>query len=177
MKSPFYHKITSGKALKSFREGNKNYVLDNLSYMEELTNIAFTVSDKNHHKAFWVIELICEEYCELFNPFINEFCTLLSFYKEPHTKRPVSRICMFIAKNKGITLSKKQEKLIIENCLDWLITNEKIAVKVYAMRALYYLSKTNEWVIPELKQIISQDYPAQSAGYKAATRDILKKLK
>jgi hypothetical protein len=177
MISPFYHKITSGKALKSFREGNKNYVLDNLSYIEVLTNIAFTVSDKNHHKAFWVIELICEEYCELFNPFINEFCTLLSSYKEPHTKRPVSRICMFIVKNKGITLSKKQEKLIIENCLDWLITNEKIAVKVYAIRALYYLSKTNEWVIQDLKQIISQDYPAQSAGYKAATRDILKKLK
>jgi hypothetical protein len=45
------------------------------------------------------------------------------------------------------------------------------------MRGLYYLSKTNGWVIPELKQIISQDYPAQSSGYKAATRDILKKLK
>jgi hypothetical protein len=177
MNSPFYHKITSGKALKSFREGNKNYVLDNLSFMEELTTIAFTVSDKNHHKAFWVIELICEEHCDLFNPFVEKFCNLLSSYKKHHTKRPVSKICMLISKNKNNTLSKKQEKLIIENCLDWLITNEKIAVKVYAMRALYHLSKTNKWVIPELKQIISEDYPTQSAGYKAATRDILKKLK
>jgi hypothetical protein len=177
MNSPFYHKITSGKASKKFREGNKNYVLDNLSFMEELTTIAFTISDKNHHKAFWVIELICEEHCELFIPFIERFCHLLSSYKEDHTKRPVSRICMFLLKNKKITLSKKQEKLIIENCLDWLISVEKVAVKVYAMIALYFISKTNDWIIPELKQIISQDYTIQSAAYKASTRDILKRLK
>lgn len=177
MNSTFYDRITSGKASKSFREGNKNYVLDNLYFMEELTTIAFTISDKNHHKAFWAIELICEEYCALFSPFIDEFCNLLSSYKEHHTKRPVSRICMFISKSKDVTLNKKQEKLIIENCLDWLINNERVAVKVYAMKALFSLSKTNEWVIPELKQIISQDYPTQSAAYKASARDILKKLK
>jgi hypothetical protein len=47
-----------------------------------------------------------------------------------------------------------------------------VEIPVLKLKVVYCLYK-----IQELKQIISQDYPAQSAGYKAATIDILKKLK
>ncbi|WP_320814616.1 hypothetical protein [Flavobacterium sp.] len=177
MNIPFYTRITKGKAAKSFREGNKTFVMDHPEHMDELVKIAFTVADKNHHKAFWPLELICEVDCSYFEPYINTFCKLLLSFTKDHTKRPVSRICMFLAKSNKITLTKNQEQLIIENCFDWLIKDEKVAVKAYAMKALYELSKTNKWIIPDLKQIISADYPNQSTGYKACTREILKKLK
>jgi hypothetical protein len=177
MNTSFYTRITQGKAAKSFREGNKTFVLNHPEHMDELTKIAFSIADKNHHKAFWALELICEEDCSPFEYYIDPFCKLLSSYIKDHTKRPVSRICMFLAKSKKVTLTKNQEQLIIENCFDWLIKDEKVAVKVYAMKALHALSKTNKWAIPDLKQIISTDYPNQSAAYKASTRDILKKIK
>lgn len=177
MNSTFYTKITKGKAAKSFREGNKAYVLNNPEHMEELTQIAFNIEDKNHHKAFWVLELICEENCSLFEPYIDAFCKQIKNYTKDHSKRPVSRICMFLSNSNNIVLSKDQEQTIIENCFDWLINDEKVAVKAYAMKTLYTLSKKHKWVIPDLKQIITTDYPNQSVGYKACTKEILKKLK
>ena len=177
MNTSFYTKITHGKAAKSFRDGNKTFVMNHPEHMDELIKIAFNVNDKNHHKAFWVLELICEEDCSLFQPYIDTFSKLIKSYTKDHTKRPVSRICMFLAKSNRVTLTKNQEQLIIENCFDWLIKDEKVAVKAYAMKALHTLSKTNKWVIPDLKQIIAADYPNQSAAYKACTREILKKLK
>lgn len=177
MNTSFYTRITQGKAAKSFREGNKAFVLKHPEHMSELTKIAFTVADKNHHKAFWALELICEEDCSYFEPFIDDFCRHIPAYKNDNSKRPVSRICMFLVNSKKIHLTKKQEQSIIENCFDWLINDEKVAVKAYAMKTLYKLSQKNNWIIPDLKQIITTDYPNQSAGYKACTKEILKKLK
>lgn len=177
MNTSFYNKITEGKAYKSFREGNKDYVLSNLEHLDDLISVAFTISDKNHHKAFWVIELICEKDCSLFLPYIDDFIALLPKFKDDKAKRPVSRVCMFLTSDKHIQLTSSQQNKLIENCFDWLINNEKIAVKAYAMKALYFLSKTNDWVIPDFKQIVTTDFPNQSAGYKACTKEILRKLK
>lgn len=77
-----------------------------------------------------------------------------------------------------LTLTLNQEHLIAENCFDWLIdVNKKVATKAYAIRALYELGKKYDWIYPELKRIITDDYPKHSAAYKAVTREILKKIK
>jgi len=177
MNTSFYTKITNGKAAKSFRDGNKTFVINHPEHMDELTKIAFNIPDKNHHKAFWVLELICEEDCSCFLPDVDSFFKIIKDYTKDHTKRPVSRICMFLVNSKKIHLTKEQEQFIIENCFDWLINDEKVAVKAYAMKTLYKLSQRNNWIIPDLKQIITTDYPNQSAGYKACTKEILKKIK
>ena len=113
MNTSFYTRITQGKAAKSFREGNKAFVLKHPEHMDELTKIAFTVADKNHHKAFWALELICEEDCSYFEPFIDDFCRYIPAYKNDNSKRPVSRICMFLVNSKKIQLTKEQ-KLMLE---------------------------------------------------------------
>ena len=89
----------------------------------------------------------------------------------------VSKICFFLSKSKTIKLTEKQEIKIIETCLDWLIQEEKVAAKVYSMRTLYQLSKKHPWVNKELKTILSQDFFKHSAAYRAAAKEILKKLK
>ena len=86
MNTSFYTRITQGKAAKSFREGNKAFVLKHPEHMSELTKIAFTVADKNHHKAFWALELICEEDCSYFEPFIDDFCRHIPTYKNDNSK-------------------------------------------------------------------------------------------
>ena len=87
---------------------------------------------------------------------------------------------MFLAKSNhrknGISLSQQQEHNLIEALIDRLIQNEKVAAKVYAMRALFVLGKKYKWVHEELKTIIEQDYSNHSAAYQGATRDLLKKL-
>ena len=100
--------------------------------------------------------------------------------KDDSATRPAMKICLFLSKSNhrknGISLTQEQEHLLIEALLDRLIQNEKVAAKVYAMRALFMLGKKYNWVHDELKIIIEQDYANHSAAYQAATRNLLKKL-
>ena len=73
-------------------------------------------------------------------------------------------------------LSERQIQQFIETSFDWLISDTKVAAKAYAMEILFELGKHYDWIHPELKQIISQDYSKHSAGYKARARMILKEI-
>ena len=44
------------------------------------------------------------------------------------------------------------------------------------MRSLFLLGKQFDWIYPELKLTLEQDYAKHSAAYKAAARDILKQI-
>ena len=45
------------------------------------------------------------------------------------------------------------------------------------MSSLYFLGTEFDWIHPELKIIIEQDYNSQSAGFKARSRHVLEKMK
>lgn len=90
--------------------------------------------------------------------------------------RSISKICMFL--NQHLSLSDIQEQQITESCFDWLINeNGKVATKAYAIRSLFELGKKYDWIHPELKRILSDDYPKHSPAYKAVAREIFKKIK
>jgi hypothetical protein len=60
--------------------------------------------------------------------------------------------------------------------MDWLIGDARIAPKVFAMRTLYEFSTQNQWIKEALKNVLSENYLQQSAGYKAAARAVLKSI-
>lgn len=180
MISEMFAKIDQSTAHKKSRITVSNFAMKKDANLAELIAIAFDISHKNHVKAFWSLELVCDKKLKLFLPYINEFCEVLSKLKEDSAVRPATKICMFLAKSNhrknGIDLTKEQEHNIIENLIDRLIQNEKVASKVYAMKALFVLGKKYDWIYEELKPIISQDAFEHSAAYQACARNILKKI-
>jgi len=80
-----------------------------------------------------------------------------------------------LKENKLLTQSQLQK--MAGACFHWLITDQKVAVKAYSMYALYELGKFESWIYPELKAIISKDFPIHSAAYKSAAKKLLPKLK
>ncbi|MEC4004512.1 hypothetical protein OX283_007575 [Flavobacterium sp. SUN052] len=173
----FYNQIATSSAHRKSRDDNKNFIFLHSEYLNELTEIAFNTKDKNHHKACWILELICEERMELFIPFIDGFCGNLKNYKSDSAIRSISKIGLFLVKNKNIHLSENQEEKIIETFLDWLIDSDKAANAAYSMRTLFILGKKYNWINDELKALLSRDCSHQTAGYKFAVKDILKQLK
>jgi len=141
MNAEFYTQIARSTAHRKSRDDNKDFIFANPSYLSDLTEIAFNTQDKNHHKACWILELICEERIELFTPYINQFCKVLPQYKIDPSLRPTAKICLFLAKSKQISLTEFQEEKIIETCLDRLIDSDLAATAAYSMRALYELGK------------------------------------
>ncbi|MFC4817479.1 MULTISPECIES: hypothetical protein [unclassified Flavobacterium] len=181
MKSDFYIKIENCAAYRKDREKNRNLALRNPDYLKEVTEVAFDLNDKNHHKAFWILELVCEKKLKAFLPYIEQFLETIPNLRNDSAIRPAAKICLFLAKSNhranGISLSQLQETQIIEMCLDWLIRDEKVATKAYAIKTLFVLGKKYDWVHEELKTIVQQDYAHHTAAYKATARNTLKKIK
>jgi hypothetical protein len=180
MITTMFTKIDQSTAHKKSRVTVSNFAMKSEENLAELIEIAFDISHKNHVKAFWSLELVCDKKLKLFVPYIDEFCEILPKLKEDSAVRPATKICMFLAKSNhrknGIELSKDQEHNIIENLVDRLIQDEKVAAKVYAMKALFVFGKKYDWIYEELKPVISQDAFEHSAAYQACARNILKKL-
>lgn len=180
MKTDLASKINQTTAHRKSRVSLSNYIISHEDLLNEFVGIAFDIQNENHVKAFWGLELVCEKKLKLFVPFLDSFCEVLPKLKNDSAIRPATKICMFLAKSNhrenGILLTQEQEHNLIEALIDRLIQNEKVAAKVYAMRALFVLGKKHKWVHEELKTIIEQDYSNHSAAYQGATRDLLKKL-
>ena len=180
MISDMYHKIDQSTAARKSRVMVSNYAIKNENHFTELVEIAFDIKNENHVKAFWSLELACEKKLKFFVPYIDRFCEVLPKLKEDSAVRPATKICMFLAKSNhrknGIDLSQDQEHSIIEALVDRLIQDEKVAAKVYSMKALFVLGKKYDWIYEELKPIITQDASEHSAAYKSSARNILKKI-
>lgn len=179
MKTAFYNRIVNSTAHRPVRDELSGMVLKDESLLQELTGVAFDVTDINHYKACWILELVYEAKKEWIEKDIATLCNTLSSYKHDGAIRSISKICLFAVEQhyKKAFITPKQIQQITEACFDWLIDpNGKVAAKAYAMRALYLLGKKQDWIYPELQQILQQDFAQHSAGYKAAAKDILKKI-
>ncbi len=171
-------------AMRIYRQQVAHLVIDNKTLFYPLLEVTFNTSDKISIKAAWVLELVCESNIDLLAPHLSYFCNNLNKVSFDSAVRPVSKINLFIAKayfqNTSTAINKylKDEhiRLIIETGFDWLITNQKVATKVYAMEMLFYLGYYKSWVHPELKLIIEQNMAFETCGYQARGKKILHKI-
>lgn len=172
-------------ALRINRLKYSRLILNDLSLLPKLMAILFMTEDKVSCKAAWILEYVCAEYLLAIVPYLDEFTVNIHKVHLDSAVRPVAKICEFLAKANyskepnpiKTMLLPKHKEYIIETCFDWMITDQKIAVKAYCMNTLYFFGKDYKWIHPELVQILEQDYHSQSAGFKARAKHILKKIK
>lgn len=162
-----------------------NLVIDNPKLISPLLEILFEVDDKISCRAAWVFEFMCGEKLEEIIPYLDRFTENISKVHLDSAVRPVAKVCEYLIKfyySKNdheikSHLSERHKEKIIEACFDWMINDEKIAPKAYAMNTLYLLGNEYDWIHPELAIILERDFQIQSSGYKARARHILKKIK
>lgn len=160
-------------------------VIDNPSLIPKLLDILFTVNDKISPRAAWVFEFMCAENLNKIIPYLDRFTENINEVHIDSAVRPVAKVCEYLVKafyskhDNAIkkALSLKHREKIIESCFDWLINDEKIAPKAYAMSSLFLLGSDYHWIHSELVLILERDYQMQSSGFKARARHILKKIK
>ncbi|MCD2259968.1 adenylosuccinate lyase [Psychroserpens luteolus] len=162
-----------------------NLVIGNPDLIPKLLNILFMVDDKISCRAAWVFEFMCGERLEASIPYLDTFTENIHKVHLDSAVRPVAKVCEYLVtayyskydnEIKSALLPKHKEK-IIEACFDWMINDEKIAPKAYAMNTLFLLGQDEDWIHPELVMILERDYQMQSSGFKARARHILKKVK
>lgn len=177
MENHFFKRIDNSNASTNCRTELRDFVIENPVFLSELCSLALNTDYKNHYKGVWILEMIAEKQTELLSSYIDAICDTFPKIKNDSAIRGMSRVAYLLGTSSKLTLTEVQEEKIIEICLDWLIRDERVAPKVYAMKALDFLSKKHPWIKEELHTIIDKDYASQSAGYKAAAREVLKKIK
>ena len=176
MDTIFFNRIAKSSASTNSRNGNRDFVLENLECLKDLVAFAIDLTNKNQYKAVWIIEMLAETHPELLAPFVNQICNVAAKYKHESAIRGISRTILFLSTSKKISLTEDQQEKFIETSLDRLIGNDKVAPKVFAMYALSHFAKNQDWIKEELRNIINKDFANQSAGYKAAAREVLLQL-
>lgn len=180
MESPFYIQIVNSTAHRPIRDELSGAVLRDKNLMPDLLAIAFNVKDKNHHKACRIAELVFEAKIEWLSEYLDIFCKTLSGFTNESAMRPISKICLFALEHHQHSsgfLNPHQLQQIIEASFDWLINPKtKVATKAYAMRTLFLLGKKEDWIHPELTRILREDAAKHTAAYKAAAKDVLRKI-
>jgi len=162
-----------------------NKLLNKKHLIPKTLDILFQVDDVVSCRAAWVLEFMCREKPEALFPYLTDFTQNLNKIHLDAAVRPVAKICEYLAEAyyaKEYVLLKdkitpKHIECIVEVCFDYMINDEKIAPKAYAMNTLYLFGKDIDWIHPELKLLIERDYQMQSSGFKARARQILKKIK
>jgi len=93
---------------------------------------------------------------------VAKVCELFALYldKKPHEKEKY----------------KTNIKQIIETGFDWMLSEHKIAIKVYTMQTLFLFGKDHFWIYQELKIILKNNLHKESVGYCNRALKILDKI-
>jgi hypothetical protein len=177
-------KLNYKRAYRKTRLEVAAWVLDHPETFPVLLDACFSSENELAYKATWILEFVCKENLSLLYPHFEEFFKQIPTVESDQALRPLAKICEMIAlscyKEKDPKLKSvftaNHRKAMIECCFDWLITDQKVACKVFAMHALYYLGTEFKWIHPELQLIISENIHHGSPAYKARGRFVLSKI-
>lgn len=155
-------------------------ILNEPGLMELVLEILFMVDDAKSPKAGWIAEFATKEDITIILPHLELFTTKMHTVYQDAALRPVSKICEELAisnyKMKNLqtraSLTKIQRERMVTAAFDWLITDQKVAVKAYSMTSLYYLGTEFNWIHEDLQRIMEENYMTSNAAYKARCKHI-----
>lgn len=150
-----------------------------------LLNEVFIHDAEDNFMASWVFDHVMRKKLELVLPILDDFVDGLNQLKSESSIRPMAHICQMLTE---AYFKKKtplfQEQISISHlermatvCFDWLIEDHKVATKVFAMTSLFYVGEHFDWIRPELKSVLEQNFSSGSAGFQNRGAKILDKLK
>lgn len=165
------------KSRSSFSE----LILNHPEYIPALVKIGVENSTPYSPRAFWVLEFMSKKNLVLLLP---ELQILLDYGPQisiDSSKRPLSKIiesiCTQYFKKKNPiyieTITEKQLEQMTQLCFDWLIGEEKVAVKAFSMQSLYYLGTHFNWIHRELRPILENNLYLHSPAYTSRAKKVL----
>lgn len=183
-KEEFHSELSKVDISRNSRLAFALKVRNDMDLLPYLIEILFNVNDKTSWQAAWVLEFVCADYLYAIVPHLDTFTKNIHKIHFDSAIRPVSKVCQFIAKayvsKENHTfkrlLTPKHKERIVETCFDWMINKHKVAAKVFAMETLFLFGHENTWIHTNLKEIIENDFPTQSAAFKARGRHILLRM-
>lgn len=123
-------------------------------------------------RASWPVSICVENHPAFIN---NKFSRLIKKLKQPELHDAVKRNTMRLLQ--FVTIPKKYQGAIMNQCFAYLSSaSEAVAIKVFSMGVLGNLSKLYPEIIPEIKLLIEEQMPRQTAGFKSRAKHLLQEF-
>ena len=149
-----------------------NYIGNDKKRFAELMHLFFANQYRVTQRAAWIVSNCFQKYPELLNTYLKPMIKNLE--KEnlhDAVKRNTLRILQFVS------ISKDLQGIAFQNCMNlFLLPDEAIAVKVFAMTVMANICKQEPELKNELILVIEEQMPYGSAAYKSRGTKILKLL-
>jgi hypothetical protein len=149
-----------------------NMVYDEPSLLKPLIEVSWLNQDPWSNRASRVVSVCCCRYPELLKPYpasiIQKFTTLNS--------EGVIRNYLKIFAEVPVKLTDKYKSILLNLCFDYLTKSYAVAIKVYSMEILYNLSDEIPDIKGELYNLIEEQLPESSPGFRSRGGKILKRL-
>ena len=147
-----------------------NWVGSNQQRFDELFGLFLNDEYRVVQRAAWPVS-----YCVIANPALitKNWKKLITNLKKPNLHDSVKRNSIRLMQD--IEIPGKYHGEIMNTCFKYLESpTEALAVKVFSMTVLANLAKKYTEIIPELKLLIEDQLPHQTAGFKSRAKKILK---
>jgi hypothetical protein len=153
-----------------------DYMADMVYNKPELISVLLDVSWQDtepwSQRASRVVSLSCSKCPELFKPYVSVSIRKLDLLKSEGVRRNILKIFL----DQDFKISQRDKTYLLNCCFDFLNGPFSIAVKVYSMDILYKLSLDIPEIQRELCEIIENQLPDASTGFKLRGTKILKKV-
>jgi len=149
-----------------------NWVGYSQKRFDELFNLFLNSEYRVNQRAAWPLS-----YCAIAHPdFISKnFSKLVKNLHKPGIHDAVKRNTVRLLQQ--IDIPKKFHGEIMDICFHYLSSNiEPVAVKAFALSILHNLSKQYPEIKPEIKLIIEERWPHETAAFHTRARKFLKSL-
>lgn len=117
-------------------------------------------------------------YCVIAHPKLikNNFEKLIKNLSKPNLHNAVKRNSIRLLQH--VDIPKKYQGEIMEICFAYVVSPaEPVAVKVFSLTVLGNLAKKYPEIIPEIKVLIDEQLPHQTAAFKSRANKLLKSWK
>ena len=167
-----FKKALSNDSRRAMIEAIADAIGTNKTYFTEVLKIAFTAKDMSSSRAARVIDMCTDRNPELGEYYANEIVLKLMTIDDSRTKRS---LCRIMTRH----LPKDEDTLghFINFAFETIASpKEPVALKVYAMQALFNISKQIPDIKNELIGIIEEEMPKNTYAFTGRGNILLKKL-
>jgi len=161
-----------GDSLRITSEIAAEAVGNNPKYFKEVINLSLHEKAPLNWRAARVVLLCIEDYPKLFIPYVNDVAKLFPTFKVDGLKRAYGHILSKYTK----LINEDYLSEIIEVCFNYMLVDEKIAVKYNCMKLLFEISKIYPDLKGELKASVDFNLTENIFRMNGEIKNIYKKL-
>ncbi|UJH67663.1 adenylosuccinate lyase [Allomuricauda sp. SCSIO 65647] len=184
-KEQLHQKLNSGRLSKVQIDGLVAELEQHPELVGHLLQEVFEEDKGDTFNASWTFDHLMRKKLPYLLPFLQPFVDGLETLRSQSCIRPMAHVCelltiaYFKKKDPAFQKNISDENLeqLVTVCFDWLIGQNKVAAKVFAMTSLSHLGEKFDWVHPELKMVLEQTISSGTAGYKNRAKKTLDRLK